>query len=241
MTNNDGQNYMCYLPIVEEPKPARTITQQNSSGVIVEAERKVKLKTPDELIDVFDDCIHRHESWWTYEFCHKKHLRQLHLEADQDPRKQEGSASDRREKIVQEFVLGVFDPEATAAFNENHSDLSKLKDPRSRDASQRYHAHQYTNGTVCDLTNQSRETEVRFVCSETAIMISSVKEIATCKYVVTIQCPMLCKHPMFQQERPLRHTIHCNEMAKEPSVEETLFSKGTQVTLITDDSDRYAT
>lgn len=24
----------------------------------------------------------------------------------------------------------------------------------------RYHAHQYTNGTTCDLTNQPRETEV---------------------------------------------------------------------------------
>lgn len=24
----------------------------------------------------------------------------------------------------------------------------------------RYHAHQYTNGTLCDLTNQPRETEV---------------------------------------------------------------------------------
>lgn len=24
----------------------------------------------------------------------------------------------------------------------------------------RYHAHQYTNGTMCDLTNQPRETEV---------------------------------------------------------------------------------
>lgn len=24
----------------------------------------------------------------------------------------------------------------------------------------RYHAHQYTNGTICDLTNKPRETEV---------------------------------------------------------------------------------
>jgi len=41
-------------------------------------------------------------------------------------------------QIVQEFILGEYDPEATAAFNQNLSDISTLKDPRSKDASQRY-------------------------------------------------------------------------------------------------------
>ncbi|KAE8726736.1 hypothetical protein F3Y22_tig00006396pilonHSYRG00002 [Hibiscus syriacus] len=61
-----------------------------------------------------------------------------------------------------------------------------------------YHAHQYTNGTLCDLTNQPRETEVRFVCSEPRAMISSITELSTCKYTLTIQSPMLCKHPKFR-------------------------------------------
>lgn len=39
---------------------------------------------------------------------------------------------------MQEFVLGQFDPEATSAYNEKHSDASLQKDPRSKDASQRY-------------------------------------------------------------------------------------------------------
>ena len=39
--------------------------------------------------------------------------------------------------MVQEFVLGVYDDEATAAFNQNLSDTSLLKDPRSKDAYQR--------------------------------------------------------------------------------------------------------
>jgi hypothetical protein len=49
---------------------------------------------------------------------------------------------------VQEFVLGQFDPEATLAYNEKHSDASLLKDPRSKDASQRYYFYSsrpYTN------------------------------------------------------------------------------------------------
>lgn len=41
-------------------------------------------------------------------------------------------------QVVQEFVLGEYDEEATAAFNQNLSDISTLKDPRSQDASQRY-------------------------------------------------------------------------------------------------------
>lgn len=40
--------------------------------------------------------------------------------------------------MVQEFVLGQYDAEATAAFNRNLSDISTLKDPRSKDASQRH-------------------------------------------------------------------------------------------------------
>ncbi|KAJ6838078.1 protein OS-9-like protein [Iris pallida] len=229
MSNKDGKNYMCFLPIVEETKPVKPITQQNSSGIIVETNQRIKLKTPDELLDVLKDkCLYRHEGWWSYELCHLKHLRQLHLEDD---------------KAVQEFYLGMFDSEATAAFNQNHSDDSLLKDPRSKDASQRYHAHQYTNGTVCDLTDRARQTEVRFVCSENTVVISSIKEISTCKYVVTVQYPLLCKHPMFQQEKPLLHTTHCNEMPgddKDPSVAEDRV-RDTRIAVITDNSDGYAT
>ncbi|KAJ0706073.1 putative mannose-6-phosphate receptor binding domain superfamily, glucosidase 2 subunit beta [Helianthus annuus] len=78
-----------------------------------------------------------------------------------------------------------------------------------------YHAHQYTNGTTCDLTNEPRETEVRFVCSEPRAMISSITELSTCKYAITIHCPTLCKHPLFQEERPVWYTINCNPVSKD--------------------------
>ncbi|KAF2310558.1 hypothetical protein GH714_014456 [Hevea brasiliensis] len=201
MPDKNGQNYLCYLPKVEKVKSGKPVNQLNVSSMIVETEKRVKLKTPDELLEVLKDrCFIRQEGWWSYEFCYQKKLRQVHLEDD---------------KVVQEFVLGVYDEEATAAYNQNLSDVSTLKDPRSKDASQRYHAHQYTNGTMCDLTNQPRETEVRFVCSEPRAMISSITELSTCKYALTIQCPMLCKHPLFQEERPVWHTINCNVLPKD--------------------------
>ncbi|XP_015582774.1 protein OS-9 homolog [Ricinus communis] len=201
MHNKNGQNFLCYLPKVEKAKSGNLVNQLNISGMIVETEKPVKLKTPDELLEVLKErCFIRQEGWWSYEFCYQKKLRQVHLEDD---------------KLVQEFVLGVYDEEATAAFNQNLSDVSTVKDPRSKDASQRYHAHQYTNGTMCDLTNQPRETEVRFVCSEPRAMISSITELSTCKYALTVQVPMLCKHLLFQEERPVWHTIDCNALPKD--------------------------
>lgn len=226
MKNKDGTSYNCYLPVTEETKTVKTgAYMQNSSNALLENDKKI-LKTPDELLDVLKDegCLYRHEGWWSYELCYQKTLRQVHVED---------------EKVVQEFVLGQFDPEATSSYNEKHSDASLLKDPRSRDASQRYHAHQYTNGTTCDLTDVPRETEVRYICSGSGaqVVIGSIKEISSCKYVVTVQAPMLCKHPMFQQERPTL-TINCIEIHSE---NEDTFEENhgrTQITLVTEEPDQ---
>ncbi|KAL8136958.1 hypothetical protein V2J09_002959, partial [Rumex salicifolius] len=208
MPDENGKNFRCFLPKVEKSKSGKTTSQQNSSTLIMESEKRLRVKTPDELLEAIKDlgCFIRvnisfaqQEGWWAYEFCYHQKLRQLHFED---------------EKVVQEFTLGVFDPDATAEYNQKLSDVSTLKDPRSKDASLRYHAHQYTNGTICDLTGRPRETEVRFVCSEPRAMISSITELSTCKYALTVHAPTLCKHPMFQEERPVWHIINCNALPK---------------------------
>ncbi|KAE9464339.1 hypothetical protein C3L33_03736, partial [Rhododendron williamsianum] len=236
MPDKNGDKFLCFFPKVEKSKSGRPVYQQNTSSLILETEKRIKLKTPDELLEVLkDQCFIRQEGWWTYELCYQKMLRQVHLEDD---------------KVVQEFILGNYDAEATAGYNQNLSDISILKDPRSKDASQRYHAHQYTNGTVCDLTNQPRETEVRFVCSEPRDMISSITELSTCKYALTVQCSTLCKHLLFQEERPVWHIINCNALPKEQKeskVKEDSF-QDEKITMVTEDerpssfdSEQYAT
>jgi protein OS-9 len=50
--NKNGENYLCFLPKVEKAKSEKPITQLNISGMIVETEERVKLKTPDELLEV---------------------------------------------------------------------------------------------------------------------------------------------------------------------------------------------
>ncbi|PNX96493.1 protein OS-9, partial [Trifolium pratense] len=283
--DKNGQKFICYLPKVEKEKSGKPLIQHNVSSMIVETEKRVKQKTPDELKKVgglmsfaikrsCDNCIWRMtrihmgkcEDWpaslmliselrvcfvivdgllgvyvmksparlsflfqlregrvWQLPVPSECLLREP-LRIFQCSNKTLNLARAKGDfcfgtgiylYVVQEFVLGVYDSEATAAFNQNLSDISTFKDPRSKDASQRYHAHQYTNGTTCDLTNKPRETEVRFVCSEPRAMISSITEISTCKYALTVHVPTLCKHPLFQEERPIWYTIDCNVLPKD--------------------------
>lgn len=55
MPNKDGKNFLCFLPKVEKAKTGKPVTQQNTSSMIVESEKRVKLKTPDELLEVLKD------------------------------------------------------------------------------------------------------------------------------------------------------------------------------------------
>ncbi|CAD6338895.1 unnamed protein product [Miscanthus lutarioriparius] len=225
MANHEGKHYKCFLP-VEDTKTMKSMLPQNATNSLIESERKIKPKEPDELLEILkDQCFYRHEGWWSYEFCYHGKMRQVHVDND---------------KAIQEFVLGEFDDDATAAYHENST--SELADDvhHVKDISKRYHVHLNTNGTVCDLTEIPRETEVRFVCSGPTVPISSVKEISSCKYVVTIQSPMLCKNPLFQQEKRTL-SIHCNELpAKtESSMEDDSLPKEAQISIIPDQDELH--
>ena len=55
MPNQNGEKFQCYLPKFEESKYGKSIPQQNMSSLIMETEKQVKLKTPDELLEVLKD------------------------------------------------------------------------------------------------------------------------------------------------------------------------------------------
>nr|XP_024385692.1 protein OS-9 homolog isoform X3 [Physcomitrium patens]PNR62838.1 hypothetical protein PHYPA_001262 [Physcomitrium patens] len=203
MTDRDGKKFRCNLPVAEGTEAVnKDEIQQTDTSTSIVADEWSARKTPEDLLDILKDkCFRRYEGWWIYELCYKGHLRQFHLHDN---------------KVVQEFVLGTYDVEATSALHKNSPNVSLRKDLRSESAAQRYHAHVYTNGTICDLTNQPRETEVRFVCSETGrMLINSIKEAPTCKYILVFHTPMLCKHPTFQEERQPWVVIDCNAVPSE--------------------------
>lgn len=55
MSNKNGPKFLCFLPKVEKAKAGKPVTQQNTSSMIVETEKRVKLKTPDELLEAFKE------------------------------------------------------------------------------------------------------------------------------------------------------------------------------------------
>ena len=55
MPKKNGQNFVCYLPKVEKAKSGNPVNQLNISGMIMETEKRVKLKTPDELLEVLKE------------------------------------------------------------------------------------------------------------------------------------------------------------------------------------------
>ncbi|XP_003563310.2 protein OS-9 homolog [Brachypodium distachyon] len=223
MTNHEGKHYTCFLP-VQETKTMKSIIPQNATNVIIESDRRVKPKEPDELLEILkDQCFYRHDGWWSYEFCYHGKIRQVHVEG---------------EKVIQEYVLGEYDPDATDAYHENHTSESSDEDNHLKDISTRYHVHLYTNGTLCDLTDIPRFTEVRFVCSEPTVLISSLKEISSCKYVLTVQSPMLCKNPLFQQEKRTL-SIHCNELLAEATEDDDDLPKEAQMSIVPDPNELH--
>ena len=101
----------------------KSIIPQNATNVIIESERRVKPKDPDELLEILkDQCFYRHEGWWSYEFCYYGKIRQVHVEG---------------EKVIQEYVLGEYDADATDAYYENQTSDSADEDDNLIDTSKR--------------------------------------------------------------------------------------------------------
>lgn len=60
MPHKSGESFLCFLPKVEKAKSAKAVPQLNTSSMIVESEKRIKLKTPDELLEVLkDQCVVR--------------------------------------------------------------------------------------------------------------------------------------------------------------------------------------
>lgn len=60
LPNKEGQKFLCYLPKVTQPKNVIPVAQHNSSSMIMETEKRISLKTPDELLEGLNDiCLLR--------------------------------------------------------------------------------------------------------------------------------------------------------------------------------------
>jgi len=138
-------------------------------------------------------CVQRNEGWWTYEVCIGRSVRQFHAEASAAP--------------LVDFSLGQYQGDfgtiadtqqnrlllAQSSSGSIYGSMAPLSSGSPEAAAL---VQMYTRGTPCDETGSTRETEVRFVCQgDDTVQLRSVKEVATCKYVVTVATAIACTNP----------------------------------------------
>lgn len=199
MTTTEREQYKCLLPSL-------TTGEEND-------EKEYKGLSPGELLDPLfkrSSCSYRIESYWTYEVCHGKYVRQYHEE------KETG-----QKVSVQEYFLGQKGP-STDKTEEVESKTSEQEtEVLTKNIEGQltpYYSIEMGNGTPCTLKqNQPRSTSVLYVCHpEAKHEILSVAEVTTCEYEVVVLTPLLCDHPKYRFKTSPVNAIFCQALAGSP-------------------------
>ena len=168
MVNKSGQKYRCSLPEVPERDAGEAREEEEAAPDV------------SSLLAPLEDgpCMFKTKDWWTYEVCHRRSVRQYHVENDKP--------------VGNIMILGLHEP---AKDNFEPSNATFL-------------AQWYTNGSKCDLTGQPRQTELRFVCNEAAVQdfIGDIFEPQSCEYAIVVHTSRLCTVPWLrppQEPTPL--------------------------------------
>ncbi|KAJ8960509.1 hypothetical protein NQ318_013793 [Aromia moschata] len=195
ITSSHQEKYKCYLPSV---LPGKKDGDQES---------KYEGPSPLELIlPLFTQttCSFRLETYWTYEVCHGRYIRQYH--EDREGKKTK----------VQEYILGKWDEKyferLLAADKENPLDeTAEIPMKKIDNMNLPYYEVTMENGTLCDLNNNKpRMTKVLYMCYiHGKHEVYSLKETSTCVYEAVILSPLLCAHPKYQPKDSGEHKINC--------------------------------
>uniref|UniRef100_A0AAQ6ICV4 Endoplasmic reticulum lectin n=1 Tax=Anabas testudineus TaxID=64144 RepID=A0AAQ6ICV4_ANATE len=191
MTTTEKEKYKCLLP---------SLTSGDEDDI-----KEYSGPSPGELLEPLfkrSSCSYRIESYWTYEVCHGKHIRQYHEEKETS------------QKIsVQEYYLGNM-------IKLKRQEMSNQQVPTKNIEGQLtpYYSMEMGNGTPCVLKqNQPRATSVLYVCHpEAKHEILSVAEVTTCEYEVVVLTPLLCAHPKYRFKSSPVNTIFCQALAGSP-------------------------
>uniref|UniRef100_I3JU07 Endoplasmic reticulum lectin n=1 Tax=Oreochromis niloticus TaxID=8128 RepID=I3JU07_ORENI len=169
--------------------------------------------SPGELLEPLfkrSSCSYRIESYWTYEVCHGKHVRQYHEEKETS------------QKIsVQEYFLGNMAQKSHSAETDQAEKTDNVKPSETKNIEGQltpYYSVEMGNGTPCLLKqDQPRSTAVLYVCHpEAKHEILSVAEVTTCEYEVVVLTPLLCAHPKYRFKSSPVNAIFCQALAGSP-------------------------
>ncbi|ORX61091.1 hypothetical protein BCR36DRAFT_365674 [Piromyces finnis] len=184
--SKDGLIYAC-----EIEKPIEIPKNQSE-----EDNKKMFLEKALEKLESMKDnpCIVFNQEWWNYEFCYKKYITQFHEAKPTDPPEHN-----------MHFYLGKYPTEEEL----ENPDFEYKKEAYIRGPfGKNYITQMNINGSQCDITGKPRQTELRFFCGDRE-QITSVKEISTCNYVVTVNTPKICDSPGFETKKSI-NSISCH-------------------------------
>uniref|UniRef100_A0A672KWG6 Endoplasmic reticulum lectin n=1 Tax=Sinocyclocheilus grahami TaxID=75366 RepID=A0A672KWG6_SINGR len=183
MTTAEKEKYKCLLPSL--------------SGNQEDDVKEYDGPSPAELLEPLfkqSSCSYRIESYWTYEVCHGKHVRQYHED------KETG------QKInIQEYYLGTMKKGSVPTKN-----IEGQLTP--------YYPVEMGHGTECSLKqNNPRCTTVLYVCHpEAKHEILTIAEVTTCQYEVVVLTPLLCPHPKYRFKLSPVNDIFCQALGGSP-------------------------
>ncbi|KAF9152679.1 Protein OS-9 [Linnemannia schmuckeri] len=215
MTDADGMRWSCMIPpkLVHEVKASPQLTPQE----IKEEERR-SIQRGLELLDHLSlPCLYMKRDFWTYEYCHKRSIRQYHAIQSNGqwvpdtPANTYVLAKYQSEKInndqaqtSNEAALQQRSPSSSVV--ESTATTTELEVSNER----KYLVQRWENGDICKETGQPRKVEVQFQCAPFGDRIQVVMEPSICNYIMVIYSPNLCKDPAFESvPTPEANKIEC--------------------------------
>lgn len=208
MRTNKNEKYQCLLPTNKHRHLNNK--EEESSGV------KLELELLGSLIKS-SICSYRIETYWSYELCQGKTVRQFHEHLKVPP-------------STQQYFLGNYSREKYEA------DLLKARVERQLGTETKivrrkkvfgmelpYYQVTYTEGTVCDLTGKARQTHVQYVCHEdSGGELYDIKETSSCEYEAVVLTKDLCEHPIYGTKKSKTQAIECHPLVRTQSLPSNL-------------------
>lgn len=207
MKTEFGERFLCSLP---HPAPEESILTDAEYQLTEKERLKQGLARGKELLAPIK-CIYYTNGWFTYEYCHGRHIRQFHR-----PPPKLGTHNRAERPPLFEYYLGRNSRSEDAAATSpktrnNHDRTNKENEIEKTDVVDGeefaqvgledgtiYITFNYNDGTLCDVTGKRRTAKVHFFCNQQQEEhISQISEPSICNYVVSIQTPRLCNDPAF--------------------------------------------
>jgi len=205
MKTPHNEEYKCYLPQDQGTKDDDIEETGEPAERLLDPIFKVGANNKPQ-------CSFKLETYWSYEVCHGKYIRQYHDE------KIKGGTK------TTEYYLGYYKGPLPMPIDEE-------KLPKSRDEVTKkmidgietpYFELVMDGGTPCPLkAGQNRKTRVQYICNAQAFHneILSITETRTCEYEIQILTSALCKSPFYAQRLDTdTFGIPCEKVGTSPTI-----------------------